>query len=96
MDSDEEAGTAASLDHVIAGLQTPEAADQVRNASHSPVVVNVRSGVVLRVVGDRSNPTDWQTRCGSRLSVSLTPERKESSLDCGICLCRFVPRTSLP
>ena len=96
MDSDEEAGTAANLDHIIARLQTLEAADQVRNASDSPVVVNVRSGAVHRLVGDPSNPTDWQTRCGCHLSVSLTFERKESSIDCGICLCRFVPRTSLP
>ena len=63
MDSDEEAGTAASLDHIIARLQTLEVADQVRNASDSLVVVNVRSGVVHRMVGDPSNPADWQTRC---------------------------------
>ena len=83
MDSDE-AGTAPSLDHSIARLQTRGAADQVRNASDVPVVVHVRSGVVHRVVGDPSSPTDWQTRCGCRLSVSLTSERKESSVDCGI------------
>ena len=75
-------------------LQTLEAANQVRNASDSLAVVNVRSGVVHHVVGDPSNPTDWQTRCGCRWSVSLTPERKESSVDCGICLCHFVLRTS--
>ena len=57
MDSDEEAGTAASLDHTIARLEALEAADQVSNASDLPVVVNVRSGVVHRVVGDPSNPT---------------------------------------
>ena len=33
MDADEEAGTTASLDHIIARLQTLEAADQVPNAS---------------------------------------------------------------
>ena len=54
-DSDEEAGTAASLDHIIAWLQILEAADQVRNASNSPAVINVRSGVVHLVVGDPSN-----------------------------------------
>ena len=66
MDSDEEAGTAASLDHIIARLQALETADQVRNASDLPVVINVRSGVVHRVVGDPSNPTARQTRCGFR------------------------------
>ena len=64
MDADEEAGTTASLDHIIARLQTLEAADQVRNASFFLVVVNLRSEVVHRVVGDPSNPTDRQTRCG--------------------------------
>ena len=64
MDDDEEAGTTASLDHIIARLQTLEAADQLRNASDLLVVVNLRSEVVHRVVGDPSNPTDRQTRCG--------------------------------
>ena len=65
MDSDEEAGIAASLDRTIARLQTLEAAEQVRNASDLPVVVNMRSGIVHRVVGP-SNPTDLQTRYGFR------------------------------
>ena len=55
MDPNEEAGTAASPDHIIARLQTLEAADKVRNASDSPVVINVRSGVVHLAVGDPSN-----------------------------------------
>ena len=69
MGSDEQANTAASVDHIIARLQALEAADPVGNASDLPVVVNVRSGVVHRVVGDPSNPTDWQTRYGFRCGV---------------------------
>ena len=57
-DSDEEAGTAASLDHIFARLQTLEAADQVRDASDLLVVVNVRSGGAHRADGDPPNPTD--------------------------------------
>ena len=100
MDSDEEAGTAASLDHIIARLQALEAADQVRHASDLLVVVNVRCGVVYRVVGDPSNPTDWQTRCGCRYG-GLKPyvrfaDSRESQVDCGICLCWFVPRAAHP
>ena len=90
-DSDGETGTAASLDLIIVRLQTLEAADQVRNASDLPVVVNVRSGGVHRVVGDPSNPTDWQTRCGFH-NGGLKPhvrfaDSRESPVDCGICLC---------
>ena len=93
MDSDEEASTAASLNHIVARLQALEAADQVRNASDLLVVVSVRSGGVHRVVGDHSNPTDWQTRCGFHYGspkpyVRFTDPR-ESPVDCGICLCRF-------
>ena len=66
-DFDEDAGTAASLDHIIARLQTLEAADQVRNASDSLVVINVRSGLVHLVVGDPSNQ-----RSGRPVSVSAT------------------------
>ena len=100
MDSDEEAGTAASLDHIIARLQTLEAADQVRNASELPVVVNVRSGVVHRVVGDPSNPTDWKTGCGFhygslKLHVRFADSR-EFPVECGICLCQFVARVAHP
>ena len=59
MDPDEEASTAASSDHIIKRLQSLEAADQLRSVSVLPVVVNVRSGVVHRVVGDPSNqPSD--------------------------------------
>ena len=54
-DSYEEACNAASLDHIIARLQTMEDVDQVRNASDSPVVINVRSGVAHLVVGGPSN-----------------------------------------
>ena len=57
VDSDEEAGTAASPDDIIARLQT------------LLVVVNRRSGIVHRVVGDPSNSTGWQTRCGFRYRV---------------------------
>ena len=64
MDADEEAGTTASLDHIIARLQTLEAEDQVHNVSDLIVVVNLRSEGVHRVVGDPSNSTDRQTRCG--------------------------------
>ena len=39
MDADEEAGTTASLDHIIARLQTLEAADQLRNASAPALVI---------------------------------------------------------
>ena len=67
MDSVEEAGTAGSLDHIFVRLQTLEAADQVRNASDSPVVINVRSGVVHLVVGDPSN-----LRSGRPVAVCAT------------------------
>ena len=75
-DSDEEAGTAASLDHTIARLQILEAATALRNASD--VVINVCSGVVHLVVGDPSN--QWSGRpvafsatgVQSHVSVSLT------------------------
>ena len=80
MDPDEEAGTAASLDHIIGRLESLEAADQLRNVSVLPVVVNVRS-FVHRVVGDPSK---------SAMSASMC------SVDCGICLCRFVPRATHP
>ena len=51
MDSDEEAGTAASPDHIIARLQTLEAADQMRNASDLPVVgsSNPQTGIPVAV-----------------------------------------------
>ena len=91
-DFDEEAGAAASVDHIIARLQSLEAADQVRNASDLLVVVNLHCGVVHRGVGDPSNPTDWQARCGFHFG-GLEPhvrfaDSRESLVDCGICLCR--------
>ena len=61
MDPGEEAGTAASLDHITERLQSLEDAAQLCNISDLLVVVNVRSGVVHRVVGDPSNPAAWQT-----------------------------------
>ena len=61
------AGTAASLDHIIVRLQILETADQVRNASDLPVVINVRSWVVHLVVGDPSNQ-----RSGRPVAVSAT------------------------
>ena len=66
MDPDEEACTAASLDHLFERLQSLDAADQLRSNSVLPVVVNIRSRVVHCVVGDPSNPATWQTRCGFR------------------------------
>ena len=75
MGSNEEAGTAASLDHTIARLQTVEAADQVRNASELLVVVNVRSGVVHRVVG---NPPVQRT--GRHVAVSTTEVQSHMSV----------------
>ena len=94
MDPDEEAGTAASVDHITERLQSLEAADQLHK-----VVVKIRSGVVHCVVGDPSNPPAWQTRCGFRYG-SLPNVRyvdsSESPVDCGICLCRFVPRATFP
>ena len=95
-----EAGTAASLDHITEGLQSLEAADQLRNVSALFVVVNVRSGVVHRVVGDPSNPAAWQTRCGFHYRGPqphvCVADSREFPVDCRICLCRFVPRASLP
>ena len=99
MDPDEEAGTAASHDHIIERLQSLEAADQLRNDSVLPVVVNIRSGVVHCVVGDPSNPATWQIRCGFRygsLPDVRCADSRESLVDCGICLCRFVPRATHP
>ena len=93
MDPDEEAGTAASPDHIIERLQSLEAAYQLRNNSVLPVVVNIRSGVVHCVVGDPSNPATWQTRCGSAIRYA---DSRESPVDCGICLCRFVPSATHP
>ena len=89
MDADEEAGTTASLDHIIARLRTLEAADQVRNASDLSVVVNLRSEVVHRAVGDPSNPTDQQALCGFHHG-GLKPcvrfaDSRESRVCCGIC-----------
>ena len=69
-DSNKEAGTAASLDHIIARLQTLEAADQVRNASDSAVVINVRIGVVPPCGWRSLQPAVWQTRCGFRYGGS--------------------------
>ena len=84
MDSDEEAGTAASLDHIIARLQALETADQVRNASDLPLVVNVRSGVVHRVVGDPSKPTARQLhRCTCTSPVTLFAENKKEGREGG-------------
>ena len=67
VDPNEEAGTAASPDHIIARLRTLEASDQVRNASDSPAVIDVRSGVVRLVVGDLPNQ-----RSGRPVAVSAT------------------------
>ena len=53
--------------HFIVRLQSLDAADQFRNVSDSPVVVNVRSGVVHFVVGDPSNQ-----RSGRPFAVSAT------------------------
>ena len=95
----EEAGAAASHDHVIELLQSLEAADQLRNDSVLPVVVNIRSGVVHCVVGDPSNPATWQIRCGFRygsLPYVRYADSSESPVDCGICLCRFAPRATKP
>ena len=67
-----------SLDHIIARLQTLEAAAQVRNASNSPVVINARSGLVHLVVGEPSNQRSGRpvavSAAGvqSHMSVSLT------------------------
>ena len=71
---------------------------RLRNASDLPVVVNVR--VVHRVVGDPSNPTDWQTCFGLHYG-GLKPcvrfaDSRESPEDCGTCWCRFVPRVAHP
>ena len=74
----EEAGTAASQDHIIVRLQTLEAADQVHNASVPPVVVNVRSGIVRLVLEIpptlRSGRPVVVSAAGvqSHMSVSLT------------------------
>ena len=81
-------------------MQTLDAADQVRIASELAVVVNVRSRVVHRVVGDPSYPTDWQTSCGFHYG-GLKPhvrfdDSRVSPVDCGICSCRLVPRVAHP
>ena len=90
MDSVEEAGTAASLDLIIVRLRTLEAADQVRTAPVSLLVVNVRSGVVHLVVGD---PSITGFRCGGLKPHVRFADSRESSVDCGIC---FVGRPTRP
>ena len=84
MDPVEEAGTVASLDHIIVRLQSSEAADQFREVSDLPLVIDVRSGVVHLV-----------RRGGVKPHVRFT-DSSESSVDCGFCLCWFVPRTTQP
>ena len=94
MDSDEEAGTAASLDHIIARLQTLEAADQVRNAS------GVTCGCQRAQRG--CPPSGWRPLESNGLADPLWfPLRRsnvrfaESLVDRGIYLCRFVPPVTL-
>ena len=52
MDSVEEAGTAANLNHIVVPLQTLEAADQLYCVPDVLVVFYVRSWYVHLVVGD--------------------------------------------
>ena len=86
MDPDEEAGTAASPNHIIARLRTLEAADQ------ASLWLSTCATVVHRGVGDSSNPTDWQTRCGFHHGGLMPHVRfshsSESPVDRGICFCR--------
>ena len=100
MDPNEEAGTAASPDCITAWLQTLEDADQARNASDSPVVTNVRSGVVHLVVEGPSNQWSGRPvaglRCGGLKPHVRFADARESPGGSAEIVVPGVPRAAHP